>query len=314
MRIEVSSEGDIINCTPTVQWVKLAANLVYEDCENILENNGENTASPYREKIFLASELAVLRQKRRIANGAVVMERFENKITLEGQHSDIHVNIEDLPPSPKSQLLVSEMMVLASTAMASWAKERDIPLLYRTQDVALPKEYAGIWTKAHDISRIIKSLTPSILELTPKPHAGLAVNAYAPITSPLRRYADLINEAQVLHFLTENSIRWSKEHLEKLLPLIHIYSDAAGQAQRFRPRYWRLQYMRQEGDKKFWDAIVTEENDNFATVSIPAVQLIVRGKRHLFGERTFPGQEVQVRIGKVNALYNEITILETLEM
>ncbi len=315
--IDVDDQGNIVQCAPSVQWVQLAANLTYEACEAVLEANdatAAQSAAPYQEQIVLGEMLSILRQKTRIATGAVVMDRPDNKVVLEGEAADVHVSIEESLPTPRAQLLVSEMMVLAGTAMAHWAKDRDIPLLYRTQDVAVPKEYAGIWTKPHDMARIIRALVPSSLELTPRPHAGLGVSAYVPITSPLRRYADLINEAQVLHFLFENTVRWEKDALERLLSLVHTYSDAAGQVQRFRPRYWRLQYMRQEGDKKYWDAIITEENDNFATVSLPKEQLIVRGRRHLFGERASPGQEVQVRIGKVNPLYNEITLLEVLEM
>ncbi len=315
IRCDVDSEGTILLCEPSVQWVKLAANLTYEDCENVLENVGnENAASAFKEQLLLGEELSTLRQKARIATGAVVMDRPDNKVVLEGEGNATKVSIEELALTPRAQLLVSEMMVLASTAMALWAKEREIPLLYRTQDVAIPKEYAGIWTQPHHMARIIRSLVPSQLELTPRAHAGLGVSAYVPITSPLRRYPDLINEAQVLHFLLQGAPRFSKEHMEKILPLLHMRMDAVGQVQRFRPRYWRLQYMRQEGDKKWWDAVITEENDNFATVSLPREQLIVRGRRHLFGERACPGQEVQVRIGKVNPLYNEISLLEVTEM
>ena len=38
--------------------------------------------------------------------------------------------------------------------------------------------------------------------------------------------------------------------------------------------------------------------------------MFVRGKRRLFDERSHPGLAVDVRIGKVQPLYNEIMILE----
>ncbi len=314
--MEVDSAGQILSCMPSLQWLTIKANLTYEDCEDLLEGHAssDNAAMPYKEQIILGEELSLLRQKTRIAAGAVVMDRPDNKIILEGQGEHTKVSIEETRTTPRAQLLVSEMMVLASAALAIWAKEQNIPLLYRTQDVAIPREYAGIWTKPHDMSRIIRALTPSSLELNPKPHAGLGVPCYTPITSPLRRYSDLLNEAQVLHFLMHNKPRWQTEELEGLLTTLNIHSEAAVHVQRFRPRYWRLQYMRQEGDKKWWDAVITEENDNFVTVNLPFEQLIVRGRRHLFGERASQGQEVQVRIGKVNPLYNEIFILESMEM
>ncbi len=316
VRIEVDSEGNIVDCAPSLEWLTLEANLTYEDCEELLEGNIEvgNACVAYKEQILLGEELSILRQTYRIAQGAVVMDRPENKIILEGEGEEIRVSMEDPKPTPRSQLLVSEMMVLASTALATWGIDQNIPLLFRTQDVAIPREYAGIWTRPQDMARIIRTLVPSMLELNPKPHAGLGVRAYIPITSPLRRYSDLLNEAQIIHFLENAQPRWHKEDLERLLAGLQMHNDGANQVQRFRPRYWRLQYMRQEGDKKWWPAIITEENDNFVSVNLPHEQLSLRGRRHLFGERAIQGQEIQVRIGKVNPVYNEIFILETLEM
>ena len=52
----------------------------------------------------------------------------------------------------------------------------------------------------------------------------------------------------------------------------------------------------------------------FVNVSLPAQGMYVRGKRRMFDERTCPGMVVQVRIGRVHPLYNEIQILEAVKM
>jgi len=209
---------------------------------------------------------------------------------------------------------VAEMMILASNVAAEWGKQRGAPLLYRVQDVALPKEYAGVWTLPHDMARIMKALVPSGLDLVPRPHAALGVSAYSPITSPLRRYSDLLNEAQLLHMVQHGHPRWTQTELGILLPLLNARLDAAGQVQRFRPRYWKLLYVRQQGDKFWWDGVVTEENENFVTVNLPREQLLVRDKRKLFNDRVYAGQTVQLRLGKVNPLENRISILEVAEL
>ena len=46
-------------------------------------------------------------------------------------------------------------------------------MLHRVQDVALPKEYAGVWTTPQDMTRIMRALTPSGLEVSLTPHAGV---------------------------------------------------------------------------------------------------------------------------------------------
>ena len=187
-------------------------------------------------------------------------------------------------------------------------------MLHRTQDVALPREYAGVWKEPQDMTRIMRALIPSSLEVQARPHAALGLARYTPMTSPLRRYPDLINEAQLLHWLTHGTPRWDGEALSTLLVSLNAVLDAAGQVQRFRPRYWKLLYFRQQGDKVWWDGVVTEENDMFVNVSLPAQGMYVRGKRRMFDERTCPGMAVQVRIGRVHPLYNEIQILEAVKM
>ena len=46
------------------------------------------------------------------------------------------------------------------------------------------------------------------------------------------------------------------------------------------------------------------------SVSLPDQGMFVRGRRKLFDDRAHPGLQVDVRIGKVHPLYNEIMILE----
>ena len=136
---------------------------------------------------------------------------------------------------------------------------------------------------------------------------------YAPSTSPLRRYPDMINETQIISLLRDGKPRWGKEELDTLLPLLNAHLDAAGQVQRFRPRYWKLLYFKQQGDR-WWPAVITDENDAFVTVNMPKEQMIVRARRQFFGERAHPGQELEIRLGKVHPLQNDFQLLETREI
>jgi len=72
-------------------------------------------------------------------------------------------------------------------------------------------------------------------------------------------------------------------------------------------------FFRQQGDKKWWDAVVVDENEAFVTIALPWSQLMVRGKRRQFDEKLFPGMRLQVRLGKVNPLLGEIQVLEAKE-
>lgn len=309
---EVGPDGLVTACEPRLGYAKLAANLCYEDCEAALDG-AENPASPYVEQVRQALALAEAHRQRRIEKGAVIIERPDQIIRLEGEGEDVAVFLEEDAPAPKAHLLVSELMVLTNAALAEWAKARGVALLHRTQDVAIPKEFAGIWTTPPDIARVVKALAPAVLETSPRPHAGLGEAAYAPSSSPLRRYPDMINETQIISTLRDGAPRWSKEELDALLPLLNARLDAAGQVQRFRPRYWKLLYFRQQADR-WWPAVITDENDAFVTVNLPREQMVVRARRQFFGERTHPGQELEIRLGKVHPLHNDFQLVETREI
>ncbi|MCQ2445217.1 MAG: RNB domain-containing ribonuclease, partial [Mailhella sp.] len=216
-----------------------------------------------------------------------------------------------------SMLLVSELMIVANASLAQWAAERDIPLLFRTQDVVVPREYAGVWRSAPDIARVVRILAAASIDTVPRPHAGIGIPAYATVTSPLRRYPDLVNEAQLLSVLRSGAPRWTKEQLDAMLLMLSIRLDAAGQVQRFRPRYWKYLYMQQQskahGDECRWLAEVAEEGDTWVSVNLPEVQVMLRGKRFLFGEKVFPGQQLRVRLGKISPLRSEAVILDVRE-
>lgn len=325
--LTVSAEGRLLESDFSTARVKLAANLFYTDCdaalngdtaENPISQDGrENPALPFAAQLSVLDKLADRLRAARIADGAVSIDREEPDIELiaeskPGEGESVTVAIHPPAHGEQSQRIVSELMILANTAVARWARERGAALFHRTQDLAVPKEFAGCWKDPVDIARALRVLGPALMETAPKPHAALGVAEYAPSTSPLRRYPDLVNSAQICHLLATGTPRWSKDELDAALPALNARLEAATQVQRFRPRYWKLLYFKQHGDKCWWDAVITEENDLFASVCLPAEQLILRVRRKNL-TRANPGQTLQVRIGKVRPLYNEIQIIDVQE-
>lgn len=314
LTLSLNEAGECMHYQPAVNIVTLAANIRYGDAQKVIEAEGhcDNLASAHADALLLAHKLAVMRENLRISNGAVIMLREEPHLQLQEEMGEIQVKLEPEEQNRDAQRLVSEMMILASSAIADWAYARDIPLLYRTQNVALPREYAGVWQNPEDFARIMRSLIPSTLETTPRPHAALALERYAQITSPLRRYPDLINEAQLIHYLENGAPRWDTAELDRLNESVGVALEGAGHVQRFRPRYWKLLYFRQQGEKEWYGGIVTEENENFVTVALPHENITLRGRRSLFDERVCPGLPIRVRLGKINPLLNEIQIIEAM--
>lgn len=333
---KLNAQGEVTDLNLRLARIKVAVNLTFEDCESILErsagpekqtsscaeaekasdpvnNLDNNPASPYAKSLCLALSLAQKRQALRLARGAVIIKRPEPRLTLTQQSGNsqpvVHLNAEN--NFELSQLLVGEIMVLLNSSIAELAIEKNVPLIYRTQDVVVPKDYSGVWETPQDIAKVVKVLPPAAMAAKPRPHAGLGLAAYATLTSPLRRYIDLFNQAQIVSLLRIGAPLFEQTQLEGLLPLLAVRAEAASLVQKQRPRYWKLLFFKQQKDKRWYDAVITEENDLFITLFLPNEQMQLRNRCN--GEKLIPGQLCRVRVGKVNPLYNEIQVVDLQE-
>jgi hypothetical protein len=108
--------------------------------------------------------------------------------------------------------IVEEMMMLACSTAASWCTERKIPAMYRgtieppTSDVLssemLRKQVLAHWEKYREIPnglsmRYIASLGRAIVHTAPLQHKFIGVSGYVKVTSPLRRFSDMIAHWQI---------------------------------------------------------------------------------------------------------------------
>ena len=308
LQICFDMDGKICDFKPILCSVQVKENTTYAVVENNLACDSPNPL------YVVILELTKKLRAARLAAGAVITEQPQPTIVLTGEGNEIEVQLQQSANYPLSQLIVSECMILANTLAAKWALEHQIPLIFRTQNITLPAESAGIWTQPADIYHLMKNMGPSILQIDAKKHATLAVEAYAPITSSLRRYADFLNMAQIIHFCQKGEVLWHKDELQRRLVNLNINLDSVNRIQRFRPRYWKYLFFLQQAKKRYFEAIVVDIDVRIVTVSLFQEQVFLRASRSFFGEKLFCGQKFQIRLGKIDPLVGEMSILEALEL
>lgn len=301
----LDADGGLVEAVPRAAWVRVERNGTYEAMEEALDGPDADR------RLVLAAEAGAKLRQRRIDNGAVVVDRPDPVMTLEGQGAETVVRILEHPRHDLAQTAVSEFMILANSAVGQWAADRDLPMIYRTQDITLPGDASGVWTAPEDAHRVVRLMAPTCQELTPRLHATIGATAYAPLTSPLRRYPDLVNMAQAVHFLETGEAKWSREDLALMLPHITARTEAVGRIQRFRPRYWKLVYFRQHKKEMFSATVV--EDGQLVILALPREQMYIRCPRNMLGDKIYPGQRFQIRLGKIDPLNNEIRVVEALE-
>jgi exoribonuclease-2 len=301
----VNPEGIPTTCAPRLRRACVAANTTYEAVEQHLD---AQSSSMLAEALAAATAL----RQHRIAEGAVITEQSEPYIFLEGDGP--LVRIRTMASTPRAQTIVSEFMILANSVLAAWGQEIGLPLLFRTQNITVPAECAGVWSEPHDIYRVVGRLGPSLLETTPRRHATVAANPYATITSPLRRYVDLVNMAQILAATQGQSPIFSQADLEALLPALCQRAELVGQVQRARTRYWKFEYLRQRAKNRQFPAIIVDATPVVATVAMPDLCLFLKAPRKVFGDKLRLGQRFHIRLGRVDPLAGEARVIEAWEV
>ena len=113
--------------------------------------------------------------------------------------------------------IVEDAMILACEVAALWCKERNIPSLYRgtirNTEVITPQEFQEQVVKPAIertgkppfmlIQNYGRLVTRSMFSSKPIPHEGLGMEGYLRVTSPLRRYAEM-----VAHWQIESALRY----------------------------------------------------------------------------------------------------------
>jgi len=307
--ISLDSDANIENIDPRITWTKIEQNLTYPQIEEILQQESH----PFYN---LALGLARKLKQKRLDNGAVIFEQNEPLVKifpLQDSSNDVEVVLKEPSSNPGAQLIVSEFMILGNMAVSKWAQETGLPLLHRSQEINISPECKGIWEDPVEIFNKMREMSSSTFSVQPGFHTSLGVNCYAPITSPLRRYPDLLNMGQIVaHFFPDQS-PWSREELKSNISRLNSRMQTITKIQRYRLRYWKLLYFQRWCKIVTWKAIVVSKDDKMVTVALPRENIYVRAPTNLFGDKVNVGKEYRVQLGKINPLNNEIKIQKTWE-
>ncbi|MBD2175413.1 VacB/RNase II family 3'-5' exoribonuclease [Pseudanabaena sp. FACHB-1998] len=244
--------------------VKPNYRLTYEDVEEMLQLGVEDDLE--RLAIY-----ARLRKKWRVAQGAIEIHLPDTSIKVDSKNGD-RLTL-DLMEDTFSRQLVAEMMILAGEVAAKFAQTHSIPIPYRYQEQPeLPPLDTLMQLPSGPVREfaICRCMTKGSLGLYASRHSGLGLDAYAQVTSPIRRYSDLLAHWQIKAFLREEPLPFTAEMLTGILQAIDPAIWDANQVERQSVRYWSLEYLRRNKDV-VWEALMLDwlrENEKLALVLI----------------------------------------------
>ena len=229
-------------------------------------------------------EIARKNKERREKNNAVTIQMPEVDIIVDKETKKVSIE-----PSSRfeSNDMIAELMIITGEAAARFAFKNQIPFPYVSQEAPsfpenIPEGYAGSFAK-------IKCMRKRSVGITPAPHAGLGVSFYSQVTSPLRRYSDLIAHQQLRAFIDKRRVMQKDEMLEKVAAG-DAASVAAKKVSRLSETHWKLIYLLQNLEKTY-----------------EAYCIDIRGTDFQF---LIPELDMQTTLKAVNAKLNDKLVLK----
>lgn len=290
------SFGIVLDETGSVQDYNIHASLIkptyrltYEDVDEMLELGV--SAEP---EIAAIATWAIRREEWRKSQGAIAIHMPEAVIKVR-EDGEIFIDVLD---DSRSRQLVAEMMILAGEVAGRYGQTHQISLPFRGQpQPELPSEEELLQLPAGPVRfcAMRRCMPRSEMSITPLRHAGLGLETYSQVTSPIRRYTDLLSHFQLKAHLRGDPLPFATEHLQETMLSVTTAAYEATMVERQTNRYWGLEYLRRN-PKEVWQALVLRwlrEHDNLGLILLEdlGLELVMRFKRTVsLGDRL----EVQV--------------------
>ncbi len=162
-------------------------------------------------------------------------------------------------------------MLAAGEAVSIFATENNIPIPYAYQPEPAEIQQPQKLSEHYAYRRCFKA---SRHATEPAAHFGLGLPSYTRVTSPMRRYLDLIVHQQLRAFITKQPLL-EHEALVERIGLADEGSFAARKAERFSNQHWKLLYLRQQSQQEKWqgEAIVVMQEERRTCVILPEIAL-----------------------------------------
>jgi ribonuclease R len=349
--MHVNGSGKVVRSTFYEAVMRSHARLTYSEVNSFLLGQAEKSVPREQQKILrnlhdLYKAFAGARNKR----GAIELDLPQTRMSLDDDGS-----VKDIVSVPRNDAhrLIEECMIAANVQAARFLGKHRINALYRvhpkpdpdrfdelrvyllslglkaphSQHVE-PRQFNQLLSQVKDrpdsaaISMaMLRSLTHA--EYTPENigHFGLALDAYAHFTSPIRRYPDLLVHRAIRHIVRggkAGTYDYDRSRMERLGSICSAHERRAEEATREVEAWLKCEYMEDKVGEQFAGVITGVTNFGvFVQLANLLIDGLVHvtslqndyyhfdpGKLQLLGERTGQryslGDELTVQVHRVD--------------
>lgn len=233
-QIDIDSEGAIADYTFKLAIIKSAAKLCYEEVAMLIDSDTDSIEASLKAPLRVLNEAMQARLTWRKKYALIGQERPDYALSLDDNKKV--TGIRKLSRN-SAQKLVEEAMLTTNQCAAELLAQSgrgifsihpgfrpeqvtEVEAILKTNlpscvelDLSSEKTYkqlldsvASVAVDAPVQSLLQRRLIPGSFSDQPKPHFGLGLPQYATVTSPIRRYADLVNLRHIKAMLSHNEL------------------------------------------------------------------------------------------------------------
>jgi exoribonuclease II len=292
--LHLDHEGELLDARFIPSIIQVKRQLTYDEVDQLIDRDKDLTQ---------LHRLCQKLRRIRLQHGAVFLP-FPEVNFIFREDGEISVNIA--PVDTPARALVAELMILANGAAAAYLAGQQAPGLFRAQGQPRKRIVTGLNDGLLPVARQKRFLARGDLVIRPKAHSGLGLPCYTTITSPIRRFLDLVMQLQINNLIRGRGILFSEEECNDFASSICRNLVRAASVRQQRHRYWILRYLEQKQGEKVNAMVVNRGPKRINLLLNDCLFDIDMPPNPLFDVE--PGDMVKVRIARVNPLDNVLRI------
>ncbi len=275
--------------------INVRRKLTYDEVNEQLESE--------RQLLWVYKLSEKMRQKR-IEQGALILSLPEVLIQI-GEESSLSIKM--ISQETPSRIMIAELMILYNWLAARFCRDNNIPIIFRGQKEPGERLTIDETGYVYYVFRQRRKLSPLIIDIEACPHAGLGLDVYSNLSSPIRRYFDLVSQRQMISFILKGTPIYNIEELEKIritvMPALKDLNTIKGNS----IRYWIQKYLGEHIGEKL-PAIILDKLKNRYRIILADFLVVAEIKKEA-GKDIQQGKKIMVKIKKADP-WNDLLVLE----
>lgn len=287
-----------------VRDFEVQESLINVDCRATYEQMDEAIALGDRPMWEVLRDAAARMRQRRGNGGGLLVRQVEWKCSLSGESGP---KVKKLDPFSPARETVSELMIATGILSGEYCEAKGIPGVFRTQpppDEIPDYSVEGV-TDASELYELFRTMKRAELSTRPGHHYMLGARAYTQVSSPLRRFCDLVMHRQLKSYLRTGEVAWSEREIRNEIQGVETSVRTRLKVERERHRLRVLELLENEREKAVRGQVVRRLGKRFL---VALLDLGIREACNLQGGVEV-GDFVTLHVGSVSPRLHQLELV-----